>query len=322
MTVLFDSKLALFDCYRGARVLVTGSSGFKGRWLTNALRDLRADVTGYSLPDDVRSPSFLAYVVKEVKPDFVFHLAAQAFVPRGFTDPQETFETNVMGTVNLLEALRRAARPCAVVVVTTDKVYGGARADGRAHIETDPLVGCCPYAASKVGAEHAVAAYRTLFAREPFRIAVATARAGNVIGGGDWGEGRLIPNAIRALREDKPITIWNPAAVRPWQFVKDVVDGYLRLGFALTASRELNGVDAQGAWNFGPLHHYTVKEVVEKVIAAWGSGSWVQGSTTLHEVEELRIDSTKAYVNLGWTPMWTLDAAIKEIVEWHKSPNV
>lgn len=303
--------------FKGATVLVTGASGFKGMHLAAALRSLGANVVGFSLPRDIRSKSTVQGTVEATQPDFVFHLAAQAFVPRGFTDPVWTFETNTLGTVNLLEALRSLKKPCAVVVVTTDKVYGGPL-DGCptcGHVEEDPLIGCCPYAASKVGAEHAVAAYRTIFAKEGL-ITVATARAGNVIGGGDWGEGRLVPNAIRALRAKKPITVWHADAVRPWQYVEDVVRGYLMLGAALKAEPSF-----EGAWNFGPTNHYTVLEVVEHLIAAWGEGTWEAAPKTFHEVSELRIDSTKARQRLGWEPLWALNDMIEATVKAYRGAH-
>jgi CDP-glucose 4,6-dehydratase len=301
--------------YRGKRVLVTGHTGFKGKWLCNALRGLGAEVFGYSLPDDVRDAVTLRYVVGVKRPDFVFHLAAQAFVPVGFRDPVATFETNVLGTVNLLEALLRvaAARPCAVVVVTSDKCY---LPDKYQHVETDPLGGRCPYSASKAAAEQAVEAYRSAFFAPDHRIAVATARAGNVIGAGDKGEGRLVPNALRALKAGKPIPVYNPEAVRPWQYVADVIDGYLRLGAALAGGDRRAFCEP---WNFSPRQHHTVREVVEEIIRAWGVGTWELQSTELRETQELRVSSWKARERLDWRPQWSFAGMIEETVAAEKA---
>ncbi len=305
----------LAEAYSGKRVLVTGSEGFKGTWLARALRALDAIVVGFDLPHrDVLDADHLCYTVRNYTPDFVFHLAAQAFVPRGFREPRTTFETNAIGTVNLLEALRLANRPCAVVVVTTDKVYG----EGGPFAEMAPLVPYCPYSASKVAAEHAVEVYRDVyFAPEGNRIAVATARAGNVIGGGDWGEGRLIPNAIRALRAGKPIPVYDPASVRPWQYVEDVIDGYLRLGAALAAEQGRPPLFAS-AFNFGPAESHTTGEVVRALIAEWGGGTWERQRVQMHEASVLRIDSTKARRLLGWVPRFTFEEAIREAVRWYR----
>lgn len=306
--------------YDGARVLLTGHTGFKGQWLMRALSARSAKVYGFSLPYDIRGKYSLRTQVANVRPHFIFHLAAQAFVPRGYKDPLGTFEVNTLGTVNLLEAIRaEVIGPCAVVIVTTDKVYP---AGDRAHREDDPLSGYdasdvskhCPYAASKAAAEMAVAAYRaSYFAPAGHRIAVATARAGNVLGGGDWGEGRLMPNAIRALREGKPIPVWNPQATRPWQYVTDVIDGYLKLGAALF---EHQG-DFAEAWNFGPDHSRTVQEVAEAIVRAWGSGTWAEQETTLREVTSLHIDSTKARTRLGWSPQVSFEKMIRQTVRWY-----
>jgi len=297
--------------YNGKRVLVTGHTGFKGTWLVKSLENLGAQVTGFSLPDDIRSRIALRSCVARTKPEFVFHLAAQAFVPVGFKDPIETFETNTLGTANLLEALRIADRPCTCIIVTTDKCY--ARGGFEAHGEADPLGGHCPYSASKAAAEHVVTAYRDGFFAPEHRIQVATARAGNVIGGGDWGEGRLVPNAIRALLAGKPVPVFNPGAVRPWQYVEDVIDGYLRLGAALAQDLAF-----LGSWNFGPIEHHSVMEVVTAIINEWGSGMWDLVKTDLREIDHLRIDSFDARSRLLWDPKYDFDRMIKTTVAWYK----
>ncbi len=313
----------LAEAYGGKRVLVTGDLGFKGTWLVRSLKALGATVDGFDIKreaapwwrcEDIR----LGWSVRDAimrgltGPDIVFHLAAQAFVPVGFHEPKLTFETNAQGTVNLLEALRLANRPCAVVVVTTDKVYG----EGGPFGEGDRLVPRCPYSASKIAAEHAVEVYRDAYFRGN-KIAVATARAGNVIGGGDWGEGRLIPNAVRALRSGKPIPVYDPASVRPWQYVEDVIDGYLRLGAALVAEQGRGPSPFASAFNFGPTEHRTVGEVVGALLAEWGDGTWERQRVEMHEARVLRINSHKARSLLGWAPKFTLAEAIRETVRWY-----
>lgn len=303
------------DCYHGAKVLVTGHAGFKGTHLSVALEALGATVYGYDRVNDhdVRDAVKLVETLARIEPDFVFHLAAQAFVPVGWEDPLTTFQTNAQGTVNLLEALRRWHGVCSVVVVTTDKVYGEGNGGGLfqyAFHETDPLVGLCPYSSSKVAAEHAVAAYRALLPRKR----IATARAGNVVGPGDWGRGRLVPNAVRALHSGIPIPVFHEGSVRPWQYVEDVIDGYLRLGAAL----HRGGADFEGPFNFGPEKHHTVREVVERVLDCWGSGSWAKVETPLHEVNELRVASVKARHLLGWRPRWSFDEMIEKTIKWYR----
>lgn len=298
--------------YTNKRVLVTGDSGFKGQHLARTLAGSGAHVFRYSLPRDVRDAEAVFQAVMEAQPDYVFHLAAQSFVPRAFEVPRWTFETNTLGTVNVLDAVRRRNAPCAVVVVTSDKVYSETR---EAHVEDSPLGGHDPYSSSKAAAEAVVIAYRDGFFAPRHDIAVATARAGNVIGPGDFGHGRLIPNAIRALRAGKPIPIWNPEATRPWQYVDDVLDGYLLLGAHLHATRG----DACSAWNFGPLHSHTVREVAEIIISEWGSGTWEYQQVPLREANTLAVDSTKAREVLGWQPRWEFEAGVRATVRWYKT---
>lgn len=315
----------LADTYAGKSVFVTGHAGFKGRWLCRQLRELEADISGFDIAsvlgaDDARCLRRLSAAVRDAQPDFAFHLAAQAFVPTGYEEPIRTFETNAMGTVNLLEALRSLHKPCAVVVVTTDKVYGSD--DAAPHVEEDLLFGRCPYSASKVAAESAVEAYRRGYFAPEHRIAVATARAGNVIGPGDAGEGRLIPNAIRALRERRPIPVYNPSAVRPWQYIDDVIRGYLMLGAALAgASVGVERARYAQAWNFGPDRSRTTLEVAEALIREWGSGIWAHTPTMLRETNALHIDSAKARLQLGWAPRWNFDDAIRATVRWYRESN-
>lgn len=315
--------------YKGRNVLVTGSAGFVGRHLVKRLRGLGAVVHGFDvesrLDADVRIPISIRGSVLDFKPDHVFNLAAQAFVPGGYADPLNTWETNVQGTVNVLDALRVLNRSCACVVVTTDKVYGdtGAGSDLYPLLadEKSHLRGLCPYSASKVAAERVVESYRESFWKQgPVRV--ATARAGNIIGPGDhFGVGRLIPNAVEALRAGRPVPVYNPTAVRPWQYVGDVVDGYLRLGLALAGDSELWGPPPNpfaSAFNFGPEEHHTVQEVVDEVIKAWGTGTSALVSSPLREVQHLRIDSSKARRMLGWAQGYSFEEGIRETIEAYK----
>lgn len=305
-------------------MLVTGHTGFKGAWLAAWLHRLGARVTGVALPPatepslfalaglveqidhrtgDIRDPRTLDDAVRDVQPEIVFHLAAQALVRESYAAPVETFATNVMGSVHLLEALRRAGRPAAVVMVTTDKCYEDT-ASGAAHAETDPLGGHDPYSASKACAELAIASYRRSFFARDHAIAVASARAGNVIGAGDWGKDRLVPDCVRALTAGAPIPVRNPDHVRPWQHVLDPLSGYLWLG------AHLLGDDAAAwcqAWNFGPDPAVvrSVGDVVNALVATWGRGAWQPGPDPAapHETTSLRLDTAKARAR-GWRPVW------------------
>ncbi len=304
------------DRYRGASVLVTGSAGFVGSHLCRRLAELGARVARFDLVhgDDVcDSASLRPYI--ESAPRFVFHLAAQALVPEGYRSPRFTLYTNAFGTATLLEALRRwHAGPCAVVVVTTDKVYGWTPIPAG---EGAILAGTCPYSASKVMAERAVECYRrAFFEPKGHRIAVATARAGNIVGPGDRaGIGRLVPDAVTALRAGRPVPVFHPKAVRPWQAIWDLVEGYTRLGAALAGPAAWAYTEP---FNFGPKEHHTVIEVVEEVIKAWGSGTWQLVPRDLHEVDELRISSSKASLLLGWEPRWSFEDMITATVNAYK----
>jgi CDP-glucose 4,6-dehydratase len=330
------------DAYAGKRVLITGHTGFKGSWLTLWLDSLGARVTGYALvPEqgrslfrqadvesrcehvegDVRNAEELAKTVERTRPDFVFHLAAQSLVRRGYREPLTTFETNVQGTANLLDALRRLDSPCAVVVVTSDKCYENF---GRLepYVETDRLGGRDPYSASKAAAEIVAASCRATFF-PPDRlaehgIAIATARSGNVIGGGDWCEDRLVPDAVRALEQDVPISVRNPRSVRPWQHVLDPLSGYLLLGTRL-AERDAQCCEA---WNFGPdpNHVQSVSDVIDAVINRWGSGSWQDASDPYapHEAAHLTLSIDKARTRLDWSPCWPFEDAISRTIDWYR----
>jgi len=326
-------------------VLLTGHTGFKGSWLALWLHSLGARVSGYALAPPTQPNNFSAARVAEVlaasyeanlldraalkaavratEPRVILHLAARTVVRESYRDPVDTFETNVIGTVQLLDVVRELARPCAVVVVTSDKCYHNDES-GRRLGEDEPMGGFDPYSASKGAAEIATASYCHSYfdpaKLERHGIAVATARAGNVVGGGDWTPDGLVADSMRALLADQPIHIRNPAAIRPWQHVLEPLSGYL------TLAARLLGPDAArycGGWNFGPdaSDDATVREVVERLLRAWGEGRWIDGSRPgeLHEAGVLRLENRKARETLGWRPAWRLDEAIERTARWFAS---
>lgn len=323
------------SCWQGRKVLVTGHTGFKGGWLSLWLHQLGADVTGFSLPaptdpsffeqtrlaklvrhveGDVRNLAAVEAVMHETRPDVVFHLAAQPLVRYSYEAPVETFETNVMGTVNVLEGCRKVDSVRAVVCITTDKCY-----ENREWIwpyrENDPMGGYDPYSASKGAAELAISAYRRSFFHKGARI--ASVRAGNVIGGGDWALDRLVPDIIRALLAGQSPQIRNPNSIRPWQHVLEALNGYI-----LIAQRLLEGRDECAcAWNFGPADDDTqpVGWIVEQMLAAWPEKiSWEQPKGDHpHEAVLLKLDSSKARNELGWKPRLRLRQALAKVIEWH-----
>lgn len=331
--------------YRGRRVLVTGHTGFKGSWLATWLHHLGAEVTGYALAPqtrpalfhaagvearvshvvaDVRDRARIANVVGELAPEVVFHLAAQALVRRSYERPFETLETNVLGTAAALEAVRRAGRPCAVVVVTSDKCY---EPSGEcAHVEDDPMGGRDPYSMSKGAAELVVAGWRRSFF-PPERlaehgVAVATARAGNVLGGGDWAPDRIVPDAIAALASGRPIRVRNPDAVRPWQHVLEPLGGYLLLGARLLGVATQTPAAFCEGWNFGPrpTDAQPVRRIVEGLVDAWGGGTWeCRPDPIAPEASFLSLDSEKARQRLGWAPRWTLSETLARTVAWYRA---
>jgi CDP-glucose 4,6-dehydratase len=351
--VMFD------DVYSGRRVFVTGHTGFKGSWLTQWLLDLGADVTGYALAPptepnlfeaagigaaeagrpmgagrftdlraDVRERRALGQALETAAPEIVFHLAAQPLVRRSYAEPHLTYETNVMGTVNLLEEVRALAAsgrgPRAVVNVTSDKCYQNLET-GHAYVEADAMGGFDPYSSSKGCSELVTAAYRRSFFSAPGMPLVATARAGNVIGGGDWGEDRILPDCARALSAGVPIEVRNPGAVRPWQHVLESLSGYLSLGanlwrHAAEVGHEEGVLD--GAWNFGPGAEYnvTVREVVDLFVNAWGGGEWrpaPEAAEQPHEAGLLVLDASKAERELGWRTSWSVSEAVGAAARWY-----
>jgi len=317
------------------KVLLTGHSGFKGSWLALWLSRLGAQVTGVSLPAitepnlsslikldnlidsrylDIRNAEQISQLVKEKTPDIVFHLAAQPLVRASYRNPLETFSTNIMGTANVLEAIRECDSVTAAVLITTDKVYKN-REWPYPYRENDRLGGHDPYSSSKAASELIAASYRDAFLMKQ-GVAVATARAGNVIGGGDWSEDRLIPDSIRAWETDKPLEIRSPLAIRPWQHVLEPLAGYLILAEKLEENIKL-----AGAYNFGPEPGTaaTVKEVIKYANACYGHGEiiWGDDKDGPHEAGLLTLEIAKAASLLGIQPKWSLKQAIEHSMNWY-----
>ncbi|MDH5206729.1 MAG: CDP-glucose 4,6-dehydratase [Hylemonella sp.] len=324
------------DFWRGKRVLLTGHTGFKGAWLAQWLQLLGAQVSGLALAPqttpslyeaagvgaliderllDLRDGAGVAAQVQSLAPEIVLHLAAQALVREGYQAPAQTFATNVMGTVNLLDALRGCASVRTVLVVTTDKVYRN-HAGVHPFREDDPLGGHDPYSASKAAAELVTSSYADSFLRAQ-GVAVATARAGNVIGGGDWAADRLLPDAVRAWQAGTALTIRRPQAVRPWQHVLEPLAGYLRLVEHLWEQPQDGG-----AFNFGPPTDQAaaVRSVVELARAAWGGGEvlWGDGAEGPHEAAWLALEPAKARALLGWRARWDLAQSVRRSLDWYR----
>jgi CDP-glucose 4,6-dehydratase len=303
--------------WRGRRVFLTGHTGFKGSWLTQWLTLEGAGVTGYSLPDDVRDGRSLRDALHASRADVVIHMAAQTLVRASYDDPVLTYGTNVMGTVNLLEAVRGANPVRVVVVVTSDKCYAHG-AEPHAFREDDPLGGRDPYSSSKACAELVAAAWRDSFFSDAGSPRVISARAGNVIGPGDWAEHRLVPDLVRAFSRGESATVRNPDATRPWQFVLDPLFGYLRLAEAAFDSRDL-----PGAWNFGPARNESrsVRWLADALTARWGGDAkWsVAPDRRRAEAPVLQLDSTRARSLLGWTPRVELDEAVAWTIDGYKA---
>ena len=329
-----------FSCYRGKRVLMTGHTGFKGSWLCEWLLALGAEVYGFAngiptkpslfaqlhlsrrikadIRGDIRDRAAVRAAVEAVRPDFVFHLAAQPLVRLSYAEPVETFDTNIMGTVHVLDALRCLTNKCSAVMVTTDKCYEN-RETARPYREDDPMGGYDPYSCSKGCDELVISSYRRSFFNDPSaNVWIASARAGNVIGGGDWAKDRIIPDCFRALRKGEAIPVRNKVSTRPWQHVLEPLSGYLTLGAALDARRDFEKV-ASG-FNFGPdpSANRTVKEVVEELLKHV-KGKWVDRSdpNAVHEAGLLNLDIRKAARVLGWKPHWNFEQTLAKVAEWY-----
>jgi CDP-glucose 4,6-dehydratase len=332
------------DFWRGKRIFLTGHTGFKGSWLSLWLQMLGADVTGFALEPhtnpslfkeaniaahmqsiigDIRDFEKLSNAMKEARPDVVIHMAAQALVRESYSSPLETYSVNVMGTANLLEAIRFTPQVKSVVVVTTDKCYEN-REWNWGYREIDHLGGYDPYSSSKACTEMVTAAYRSSFFNSDsyakHGVAIASARAGNVIGGGDWSTDRLIPDVLSAIGRGEDVLVRNPTAVRPWQHVLEPLAGYLLLAENLS---KVDGVNFAEAWNFGPADDDArhVEWIVKTMLKRWGgSTGWVCDERPKpHEANYLKLDCSKARSRLGWTPRWNLQTALSAIVDWHRA---
>ena len=334
------------DTYRNKRVLITGHTGFKGAWLAEWLLDLGAEVTGFALPPstdpslfeqlglqnrlnhiigDVRDLTTLTHAVESARPDFIFHLAAQPLVRLSYEQPVETYATNVLGTVNLLEAVRQANRPCSVVCITTDKCYQN-KEWVHSYREEDPMGGHDPYSASKGAAEIVISSYRSSYFSHPASaIHLASARAGNVIGGGDWALDRIVPDSVRALAAGQPIQVRNKTSRRPWQHVLEPLSGYLhlaaRLGREASTPSRSSPPALQSAFNFGPSldSNQPVSQLVHELLQHW-PGSWEDRSDpyAVHEANLLNLAIDKAFHLLHWEPTWNFAETIKQTAAWYR----
>ncbi len=330
--------------WTGKKVFVTGHTGFKGAWLSFWLRSLGSTVKGFALPPptdqnlfavlnlesnvqsvfgDIRDLDLLKNHIRKFDPDVVIHMAAQAIVRESYQNPVDTFQVNAIGTAHLLEAVRYTNNTKAVICVTSDKCYENREWPWK-YRENDPMGGWDPYSASKGCSELVISSYRnSFFNNEHYAkhgVAVASVRAGNVIGGGDWGQDRLIPDIMRAFSQNERVIIRNPSAIRPWQYILDLLSGYLLLAERLYE----DGPNYMEAWNFGPNDNEekTVKEIVQLISKLWGNGAYREldpnSTSHPHEAFTLKLDSSKSRSRLGWMPKFTLEHSLECIVDWYK----
>lgn len=331
------------DFWRDKRVFITGHTGFKGGWLAMWLQHMGADLKGFALPaattpnlyeaaniesivdttfGDIRDLEVIKAALNEAQPEIVFHLAAQPLVRFSYQDPVGTYAANVMGSVHLLEAVRHCSSVRAVVMVTSDKCYENREWEW-GYRENEPMGGYDPYSNSKGCTELVVSAYRSSFFNPAdfsrHGVAIASARAGNVVGGGDWADDRLVPDFIRAMAAGEELCIRSPNAIRPWQHVLEPLSGYIALAQRLVE----DGVRFAQAWNFGPREQdaQPVGWLVERLVDLWGNGaSWrLDGQSHLHEANYLKLDISKAQAHMQWVPRWSLDKALINIVDWYKA---
>lgn len=340
-----ETMVKLQDVYHNKRVFLTGHTGFKGSWLLGWLHSLGAIVKGYALsPEnaydlyhqiegdtlcestigDIRDKELLKREILEFRPDFIFHLAAQPLVRLSYDIPAETFDVNVMGTAHVLDAVRYLDKPCSVICITTDKVYEN-KEWHYPYRESDRLGGYDPYSASKAAAEIIISSYRSSFFNpstyDQHHKSIASARAGNVIGGGDWAKDRIIPDIIRALQSEVSIQVRNPNSIRPWQHVLEPLSGYLVLGVHMSE----DPIQFASAWNFGPMadDNKTVQQLVEIAIEIWGSGisNVANAVNQVHEAGLLKLDINKTINELQWTPKWNAKKAIEMTIKYYKNSN-
>ena len=328
--------------YKNKKVLVTGHTGFKGSWISLWLTQLGAKVSGYALNPptkpslfevlklskhishnigDIRDYAKLKKIVKKTKPDIIIHMAAQPLVRRSYLEPRYTYEVNVLGTVNIFEAVRQTNCVRAIVNITSDKCYEN-KEWRFGYKETDPMGGYDPYSSSKGCSELVTAAYiKSFFHPEQFKkhgVAIASARAGNIIGGGDWAEDRLVPDCVKTLNKGKPIVIRSPKAIRPWQYVLDPLYGYLLLGSRLLEGKS----EFIGPWNFGPADKniVNVETVVKTIVKFWGKGEYqIKSSRQFHEANLLKLNINKSMRLLRWRPSMNIQSALENTVRWYKN---
>ncbi len=333
-------RMNRFDVFKGKRIFITGDTGFKGSWLALWLTELGANVVGYALPPkhkhdhfnllqlekrmhhvdgDIRDLPFLSKVVEEFQPEFLFHLAAQPLVRFSYENPKETLDTNIGGSVNLLEVARQSKTLRAMIYVTSDKCYKNMELT-RGYREDDPLGGRDPYSASKAAAEIVFESYVYSFFDHKPDFGIVSTRAGNVVGGGDWSEDRIVPDCVKSLLGKEPILLRNPSSTRPWQHVLEPLSGYLLLAVNLYQHPK----KFSGAWNFGPNEEaiHTVEDLAKRVVAYWGSGHIEMGSVrkgTHYEAQLLHLNCDKARNLLGWNSRWDFDRTVEETVSWYRA---
>lgn len=338
----------MFSFLHKKKVWLSGITGFKGAWLTMLLLQSKCEIVGYSLEpstnpslfqilnlktkiktwqcSDIRYPCEVENSISSFQPDFLFHLAAQPLVRQSYLNPVETYEVNLMGTIHVLQALRKLKNKCVALIITTDKCYEN-REWIHAYREEDPLGGFDPYSSSKAACEIAISSWRrSFFQNHPVRIAAV--RAGNVIGGGDWAQDRIVPDAIRALQQGRPIPIRNPNSTRPWQHVLEPLSGYLMLAQKLWEDENFlekipnSNSPFAHAFNFGPNldSNRTVRQLVDEILKHW-QGSWehVGEPNAPHEASKLNLATDKAFHLLGWQPRWSFEKTIEKTVEWYRS---
>lgn len=329
--------MSMQKLYHGKRVLITGLTGFKGIWLGLWLKEFGAKVHGLGLPatrsmrdgwpglekqlpcqyGDIRDQDRVSRIIKDIEPEIIFHLAAQPLVRLSYVDPIGTYATNVMGTAHIIQAARNTASVRATVIITTDKCYEN-REWHWGYRESDPVGGHDPYSSSKACSEIVAASFRSSFPDDAASKKLATARAGNVIGGGDWADDRLVPDMVRALLCGEPIYLRRPTAQRPWQHVLEPLSGYIALGAALLEGRD----SAASAWNFGPMdmEPLTVRDIARQFVKSWGQGSIIEAQADAgpHEAHYLKLDSSKAVAELGWQPILNSQERLAWTVDWYK----